>query len=204
MIELNLAWGVTIALWISSLVTEVYGKGAFLAQSFLLYILNDLNHYIKVSSHGVLVDDIPVHSLLYAEDLVLLAQDIENLPSQLDVSDTYSKSLKIEVNLDKSKVMLFQKQKSCAKSTKIKPWAIGDKEVKECVSYKYLGITIKSNGSFSIHIDTIKEKARKAYFSLISRSKEWGRFQPRLFLYLFVHTVAPIINYASEIWGLEE
>ena len=29
-------------------------------------------------------------------------------------------------------------------------------------------------------------------------------FQPRLFLYLFDHTVLPILNYASEIWGFDE
>ena len=105
--------------------------------------------------------------------------------------------------MEKTKVMLFQKQKSRAKSNKSKTLKIGDKEVKECVSYKYLGVTIKSNESFSEHIDKIKEKAHKAYFSLISKSKEWGGFQPRHFLYLFDHTIAPILNYASEIWGFE-
>ena len=106
--------------------------------------------------------------------------------------------------MDKSKVMVMQKQKSRANAKKSIPWRIGDNEVKECASYKYLGVTIKSNGSFSIHIDKIREKALKAYFSLISKSKEWGGFQPRLFLYLSDHMVAPILNYASEIWGFEE
>ena len=31
-----------------------------------------------------------------------------------------------------------------------------------------------------------------------------GGFQPRLFLYLFDHTIAPILNYASKAWGFEE
>ena len=80
----------------------------------------------------------------------------------------------MKVNMDKTKVMLIQKQKSRAKSKKNKAWKIGDKESKECVSYKYLGVTIKWNGSFSLHIDTITGKAHKAYLSLISNSKEWG------------------------------
>ena len=100
--------------------------------------------------------------------------------------------------------MLIQKQKSRAKSKRNKPWKIGDKELKECTSHKYLGVTLKSNGSFSEHIDKIKEKALKSYFSLISKSKEWGGFQPRLFLYLFDHTIAPILNYSSEIWGFKD
>ena len=58
--------------------------------------------------------------------------------------------------------------------------------------------------SFSLHIDTIREIAHKAYFSLISKGKEWGGFQPHLFLYSFDHMVAAILTYASEIGGFEE
>ena len=109
----------------------------------------------------------------------------------------------MEVNLNKTKVMLIQKQKSRAKSKRNKPWKIGDKERKECTSYKYLGVTLKSNGSFSEHIDKIKEKALKSYFSLISKSKEWDGFQQHLFLYLFDNDIAPILSYSSEIWGFK-
>ena len=178
-------------------------QGCLLSPVLFALYLNDLNRHITASSQGVLVDDIPVHSLLYADDLVLLGKDRKDLQSQLDALDNFSKSLKVEVNMDKTKVMLIQKQKSRAKFKKHKPWKIGDKEVKECISYKYLGVTLKSNGSFSEHIDKIEEKALKSYFSLISKSKEWGGFQPRLFLYLFDHTIAPILNYSSEIWGFE-
>ncbi len=68
------------------------------------------------------------------------------------------------------------KKKAQANSRNNIVWKIGEKEIKECDSYKYLGVTLKSNGSFSEHIDKIKEKAQKSYFSLISKSKEWGVF----------------------------
>ena len=179
-------------------------QGCLLSPVLFALYLNDLNSHIMESSQGVMVDDIPVHSLLYSDDLVLIAKDRKDLQSQLDALDTFSQSLKMEVNLDKTKVMLIQKQKSRAKSKKNKPWKVGVKELKVCASYKYLGVTLKSNGSFSDHIEKLKEKAHKSYFSLISKSKEWGGFQPRLFLYLFDHTIAPILNYASEIWGFDK
>ena len=75
---------------------------------FALY-LNDLNRHIKVSFQGVLVDDTPVHSLLYADDLVLIAKDGIDLQTQLNALDRFSRSLKMEVNMDKSKVMVMQK-----------------------------------------------------------------------------------------------
>ena len=108
--------------------------------------------------------------------------------------------------MDKTKVMVLRKnkRKSRAKSENEETWNLGDKEIKECELYKYLGVVLKSNGSFSEHVDKVKEKAQKAYFSLMSKSREWGGFQPRLFLYLFDHTILPILNYASEIWGFDD
>ena len=102
----------------------------------------------------------------------MLGKGRKDLQSQLDALDKFSKSLKVEVNMDETKVMFIQKQKSRAKSKKNKPWKIGDTEVKEYISYKYLGVTLKSTESFSENIDEIEEKALKSYFSLISKSKE--------------------------------
>ena len=73
----------------------------------------------------------------------------------------------------------------CAKLENHFKWFLDDTQVKECESYKYLGVTIKSNGSFSKHVDIVKEKAQKSYYSLLAKSRHWGGFQPRLYLYLF-------------------
>ena len=179
-------------------------QGCLLSPVLFALYLNELNRHIRESLQGVMVDDLPVHSLKYADNRGLKARDRKDLQSQLDTLDQFSKSLKMEVYMDKTKVMLIQKEKTRAKSKKNKTWMIGDKEVQECISYKYLGVTFKSNGSFSEHIEKIKEKANKAFFDIF-KSREWGGFQPsRLFLYLFDHTIVPILNYASEIWGLEE
>ena len=94
------------------------------------------------------MDDTPVHSLLYADDLVLIAKDRIDLQAQLNALDRFSRSFKKEVNMDKSKVMVMQKQKYRSKARKNCAWRIGDKEVKERASYKCLGVTIKSNEFF--------------------------------------------------------
>ena len=181
-------------------------QGCVLSPVLFALFLNDLNTHIKASSQGVLVDGERIHSLLYADDLVLIARDRKDLQAQLNALDNFSTALKIEVNMDKTKVMVLRKnkRKSRAKSENRQMWKLGDKDIRECESYKYLGVVLKSNGSFSEHVDKVKEKAQKAYFSLMSKSREWGGFQPRLFLYLFDHTILPILNYASEIWGSDE
>ncbi len=181
-------------------------QGCVLSPVLFALYLNDLNSHIKAASQGVVVNDIRIHTLLYADDLVLVAKDQDDLQTQLNTLDSFSKAVKMEVNIDKTKVMVVRKnkQQSRAKNGNKRLWKVGNKDIKECDSYKYLGVTLKSNGSFSEHIDIVKEKAQKAFYSLISKSKEWGGFQPRLFLYLWDHTILPILNYASEVWGVDE
>ena len=64
-------------------------------------------------------------------------------------------------------------------------WYLGDNATSECDSYKYLGVTSKSNGSYNEHIEKVKQKAGEAYFALISKCKEFNGLQPGLFLYSF-------------------
>ena len=64
------------------------------------------------------MDDTPIHSLLYADDLVLIAKERIDFQAQLNALDRFSRSLKMEVNMGKSKVIVMQKQKSRAKAKK--------------------------------------------------------------------------------------
>ena len=181
-------------------------QGCLLSPLLFALFLNDLNTKIREASLGVNVGTETINTLLYADDLILLAENKKDMQLQLDELDKYVKSVKMKVNLDKTKIMVLRKnkRKSRGKSENKTIWKLGDKEIQECEKYKYLGVNIKSNGSFSEHIEMIKDKAQKSYFSLLAKSREWGGFQPRLFLYLFDHTIMPILNYASEVWGTNE
>ena len=79
-------------------------QGCLLSPVLFALCLNDLNHHIKGSSQGVMLGDIHIHSLLYVDDLVLVAKDRKDLQSQLDGLYKFSKSLKMEVNMDKLKL----------------------------------------------------------------------------------------------------
>ena len=57
------------------------------------------------SSQGVLVDAMPVDSLLYADGLVLIAKDRKNLQSQLDALDIFSKSLKMRHQVENAALL---------------------------------------------------------------------------------------------------
>ena len=112
----------------------------------------------------------------------------------------YVDKIKMDINEKKTKVLVFRKR-SKTKDINSKPWYIGEKLIEEAKSYKYLGVTIKDNGLFNDHVNLVKEKAAKAFDSLIAKNKEWHGFNSKVFFHIFDHTVVPILNYGAEVWG---
>ena len=108
----------------------------------------------------------------------------------------------MEVNQKKTKVMIFTLSRK--KNVKSGRWKIGDLLIEEASSYKYLGVTIRNNGTFGDHITAVKEKVNKALYALIGKSIEWQGFNPQIFMHAFNLTIVPILNYGAEIWGGNE
>ena len=138
--------------------------------------LNDLDSKINSVSTGVRLDDRNICTLLYADDLVLLANSAEDLQSQLNELNQFCLSINMEINTSKTKKMVMRKNKKKSKACKI--WKFGDKEIEDCNEYKYLGVTFKSNGSYSAHVDIIKESSKILLCSFVQKQRmAW--FQPR-------------------------
>ena len=85
-----------------------------------------------------------------------------------------------------------------------KRWKIGEIDHDEAKSYKYLGVIIRNNATFTEHVSVVKDKAIIAYYALIAKNREWQRFSPKTFLHIFDHTILPILNYAADVWGGNE
>ena len=106
----------------------------------------------------------------------------------------------MHVNQKKTKVLIFDKSTKLEKRTS-KMWTTGDINIEGDRIYKYLGVIFTSDGSFLEQINTLKEKANKAYYSIIAKSKEWQGFNPKTFFHIFDHTIVPILNYGVGVWG---
>ena len=67
-------------------------------------------------------------------------------------------------------------------------------------NFKYLGVTFSSNGSYiNNNLDRI-DRARKAMFSVLNKSKNQGVFVD-IQVELFDAMIAPVATYGSEVWG---
>ena len=65
-------------------------------------------------------------------------------------------------------------------------------------------LSLKNDGSFTEHINAIRQKADKAYYGIVAKSKEWQGFNPKTFFHIFDHTILPILSYGAETWSGKE
>ena len=162
---------------------------------FKLYI-NDLPECFNSTDDQVLLDDMSLSCLMYADDLVLLSTTEGGLKNCLNKLETYCDKYGLTVNLKKTNIMTFSKS-GRQSSTK---FFFKNNEIVHVSSYKYLGILFSSTGTFSHCVYDLYKRALKANFKL---RKSFGDLHQNVdtMLHLFDHTVKPVLLYSSEIWG---
>ena len=69
--------------------------------------------------------------------------------------------------------------------------------------YKYLGITVTSNGQLKYAAEILQQKARKAYFGLKMNIPSSDSLSVEKWLKIYDSMVAPILTYGSEIWIID-
>ena len=79
---------------------------------------------------------------------------------QMNQLGIYTNLVRMEVSQKKTKVVVFSKtRKGIPKNDE--RWKIGEIEIDEAKSYKYLGVIIRYNWIFTEHVSVVKDKAKK-------------------------------------------
>ena len=166
--------------------------------------INDLENCLNTEQcNGINIDDsiltdfLKILILLYADDTVIFAENINDMQMSSNVFHDYCIRWKLTVNMTKTKVVVFG-----SKGRRHPIFYLFDNilEVTDC--YKYLGLCFSKNCTYSLTKKCIKEQATKAMFLLKSRISNLNlpidcQLKP------FDQTILPILLYGCEIWGLE-
>lgn len=113
----------------------------------------------------------------------------------MDRLSEFCKTWELHVNIEKTKVVVFNKKKQEPQLT------LNDTKV-ECIKeYKYLGIILAENGSLRPAISTLANQASKALFSLMKAASRLSFPKATLLSYLFDSLIRPVAEYGNEIWG---
>ena len=181
-------------------VTDTCGtnQGGPLSPNMFRFILSDLRNYLYDEYGVILQDEIIVH-LLWADDLVLLADSPEGLQKQLNGLHMFCSKYQLIVNESKTKIMVYGKYDNDVSFT------FNDKDLQIVQEYKYLGVLLNPVKSLKGNIfkemwPFIAEKATKASFSVTKKCASAGHLTPKIALQLFDSFVTPILNYGSELW----
>ena len=83
-------------------------QGCPLSPLLFCLFISDLDYTLKSSSTGkIIIDQEEITVIMFADDLVLLADSSEGLQQSLAVFQDYCNSWKLKINAEKSKVMIY-------------------------------------------------------------------------------------------------
>ena len=175
-----------------------------LKQSFMLspllfnMFINNLVETIKGLGIGVDIGQEKVSILMYADDLVLLAENENDLQLLLNVLSDWCRSNRINVNETKSNVVHF-----CTPSIPMTNFAFSccDKEIQLAAQYNYLGLLLTEFLDLGAMASAVAKSASRALGLVIYKCKLNGGLPFKCFTKLYESLVWPIIEYGSSIWG---
>lgn len=173
-------------------------QGCILSPTLFSLYINDLSTLFDETCEPVTLHNTQLSCLMYADDLVLISQSSVGLQNCLNKLSAYCEEWNLTVNLDKTKVMVFNK--SGRKNVK-DTFTYNDEIIENCTEYKYLGIIFKPSGIFSNAISLLCKKAAKALFC-VKKMLYSEKNDVLSHLKLFYSCVSPIMLYCSEIWSL--
>ena len=122
-------------------------QGCNLSPSLFNIFINDIPKLFSTSCDPVRLGDSNLNCLLYADDLVILSESKFGLQKSLKVLESYCKKWKLNVNLKKTKILIFcsPAQKRLFQNVSC---VFGGQVVEKVEEYTYLGLTFRYNGNF--------------------------------------------------------
>ncbi|XP_026678517.1 HEAT repeat-containing protein 5B [Diaphorina citri] len=165
---------------------------------FILYI-TDMEDFLRERGiRGVSVNNSQdLLLLMYADDLVLLADSRVQLQNILNLLEIYCDEKGLTVNVKKSNVVIFKQGRRSAQDT----FRYKGEEVEVKNTFTYLGVMFSSSGLFLQAASQAVMKASVASSSIIktlikTRSQSWETK-----IHLFETIAKSTLLYAAEVWS---
>lgn len=173
-------------------------QGCVLSPLLFNLFLNDLAIFLQSLGLGVKVGDETVCIMLYADDIVILAECEANLQLLLNGLYEWCGRNDMTVNIAKSNVVHFR-QNSIPKTNFV--FSFGEILLSVIDRYTYLGIVLSEHLDYNIMVKCVAQSASRALGLLIARCKTIGGVPYNVFTKLYDSVVWPVISYSSPIWG---
>lgn len=181
-------------------------QGESMSPILFTFFLNDLEHFLNSKNvDGVkcdfVTDEIVIYFkllvLMYADDTVLFSDNSYDLQKSLNFFQEYCTLWKLNVNISKTKIVIFGRGKLKQKLH----FFLNDSEIDIVDEQKYLGIYLGRTGSSVAAKKHIADQANKAVFALLKKIRNLSLpFDVQIDL--FDKMIKPILLYGCELWGV--
>jgi len=154
-------------------VDEGVKQGCVLSPIIFCIYINELAKLIKSSNLGITIFGTKIGCLFWADDVVLIGENENDLQKLLDVASDFSNKWKMCYNYDKSNVLITGQRVNVHKK-----WKLCNNFIKEVNEYKYLGVILNRNQSDNSHIDEVLKRGNRiiAYIkSIIDNQENFNR-----------------------------
>ena len=170
---------------------------------FSIFINELAVEVINKGRHGVTfgIDILELFILLLADDIILLSETPIGLQRQLNSLQSSAVSLGLNVNMDKSNIIVFRNGGYLGIGER---WMFQGMIMPVVNAYKYLGIYFSTRLSFNAACSDIASKAKRVLFVILNRLRLYNNHSFDIFIRLFDGQVQPILQYGSEIWGMDD
>jgi len=165
----------------------------------LVSFINGLAEVLKRVG-GARYRDIEVSLLLFADDIVLVAESASDLQLMLNVVDEYSKLFRFRVNRGKSNVMIFENKREGNRAETILKFYLGQGELEIVARYKYLGLLVDKNFTWKEHVESLIGKTQKKMKAIFGLGVGRG-LSVRALMRGWEVLVRPLLEFSCEIWG---
>ena len=174
-------------------------QGCVMSPILFSLFINGLAKKINAETKGIKVGERRVRLLLYADDIVLLAESAKDLQKMLDIVTQYSRQWRFRVNpkKDKSEVMLFGRKPR----NKDRKWKLAGGEIGETSMYKYLGIELRSGLNFAHYKAKIVAEARKRMMLVWAMGMSEGALGVSDCVRAWQALVRLVLEYGVVVWG---
>jgi len=143
-----------------------------------------------------------VGALMFADDFAGVEDSAARLQQLIDVTATYLQQWGLGANVAKSAVVVYGPGRSSAPRP-AGGWTWAGTHIPEMDTYKYLGVQLHGNASWTPHVSMVIAKGKTALAGYM-RFLGARHLSKEVRLLVYKQYVRPVLEYASEIWTATE
>jgi hypothetical protein len=149
-----------------------------------------------------LLPQVVIALLMYADDIVLMAESPDHLQLLLDVLEEFCVEQQMVVNLQKTRIVVFNDSARARNQYGPLSLRIGDQVVEVESEYKYLGMLLQHKNIIPNLIAAAIRRGQQAVAVLYRRAAQLGvHSNVDIKLKLYNAIVLPNLTYGCEVWG---